>query len=80
VLEWLFDRDERTVARTFGRARLVVATAATLVLAGVAVGAAVGTQFLPQLDEGVVWIRSNLPPGISLEDSAEIASRVRTLI
>ena len=31
---------------------------------------AVGTEFLPQLDEGVIWIRSNLPPGISLEESA----------
>ena len=39
--------------------------AGSLLLAG-----AVGTEFLPQLDEGVIWIRSNLPPGISLEESA----------
>ena len=40
----------------------------------------VGTEFLPQLDEGVIWIRSNLPPGISLEESAETAARMRQLI
>jgi cobalt-zinc-cadmium resistance protein CzcA len=80
VLEWLFDRYGRTVAWTLGRARLVVAIGAALVLAGLAVGAAVGTEFLPQLDEGVVWIRSNLPPGISLEESAETAARIRALI
>ena len=41
---------------------------------------AVGTEFLPQLDEGVIWIRSNLPPGISLEESAQTAARIRELI
>ena len=41
---------------------------------------AVGTEFLPQLDEGVIWIRSNLPPGISLEESAKTAARIRELI
>ena len=43
-------------------------------------GRRVGTEFLPQLDEGVIWIRSNLPPGISLEESAQTAARIRELI
>jgi cobalt-zinc-cadmium resistance protein CzcA len=80
VLEWLFDRYERAVRWSLGRARLVVMAGAALVVAGLAVGAAVGTEFLPQLDEGVIWIRSNLPPGISLEESAETAARIRALI
>ncbi len=45
-----------------------------------ALGGALGTEFLPQLDEGVIWIRSNLTPGISLEESAETAARMRQLI
>ena len=49
------------------------------VLGGLLAGA-VGTEFLPQLDEGVIWVRSNLPPGISLEESAEAAARIRQLI
>ena len=48
--------------------------------AGLALAGAVGTEFLPQLDEGVIWIRSNLTPGISLEESAETAARMRQLI
>jgi AcrB/AcrD/AcrF family/Outer membrane efflux protein len=39
-----------------------------------------GTEFLPQLDEGVIWIRANLPPGISLQKSSEIASQMRAII
>ena len=38
-----------------------------------------GTEFLPKLDEGVIWVRANLPPGISLDKSAEVASGIRAL-
>jgi cobalt-zinc-cadmium resistance protein CzcA len=54
--------------------------------AAIAVGLALstyawlGTEFLPQLDEGVIWIRANLPAGISLEKSAELARQIRLLI
>jgi cobalt-zinc-cadmium resistance protein CzcA len=52
-----------------------------LVVAGAAyLGASLGTEFLPQLDEGVIWIRANLPAGISLEKSAEMARQIRLLI
>ncbi len=40
----------------------------------VGLGTRLGTEFLPQLDEGVIWIRANLPPGISLAKSAAVAA------
>jgi cobalt-zinc-cadmium resistance protein CzcA len=40
----------------------------------------VGIQFLPQLDEGVIWIRANLAPGISLAKAAETANVMRSII
>lgn len=58
----------------------------TVVLAGLVVGGSIylgtflGTEFLPQLDEGVIWIRANLPAGISLEKSADVARQMRLLI
>ena len=52
-----------------------------LVVAGALyLGTSLGTEFLPQLDEGVIWIRANLPAGISLEKSAELARQIRVLI
>ncbi|PYV39572.1 MAG: CusA/CzcA family heavy metal efflux RND transporter, partial [Acidobacteria bacterium] len=39
-----------------------------------------GSEFLPQLDEGVIWVRANFPAGISLTKSAEMASRIRSLL
>jgi heavy metal efflux system protein len=38
-----------------------------------------GSEFLPHLDEGVVWVRAKLPPGISVEKSAEVANRLRAI-
>ncbi len=72
----------------YGRAIGVVVDHAawTVAGAGLAVGCAVylgtglGTEFLPQLDEDVIWIRANLPAGISLEKSADLARQIRLLI
>ena len=80
LLEWMFDRYEVTVRWTLAHARVVVGAGSALVVGGLALAGAVGTEFLPQLDEGVIWIRSNLPPGISLEESAETATRIRELV
>jgi cobalt-zinc-cadmium resistance protein CzcA len=80
VLEWLFDRYGGAVRWTLRYARLVIAIASAAVVGGITLASAVGTEFLPQLDEGVIWIRSNLPSGISLEESAETAARIRELI
>jgi heavy metal efflux system protein len=80
ALEWLFTRYELAVRWTVRHARVVIAVATTLVVGSLFLAGAVGTEFLPQLDEGVVWIRSNLPPGISLEESAQTAAGIRGLI
>src|SRR5712691_8931015 len=39
-----------------------------------------GSEFLPQLDEGVIWIRASLPAGISLSTSADVATTIRAFI
>ncbi len=36
-----------------------------------------GTEFLPELDEGSIWLRVQLPYSVSLDKSVEIAKQVR---
>jgi cobalt-zinc-cadmium resistance protein CzcA len=49
-----------------------------VILAAVCVLAVtVGKDFLPNLDEGGIWIQIQGPPGISLEKSTEMASKLR---
>jgi len=50
---------------------------AAAVAAAVLLAFGLGTEFLPQLDEGTVWVRLNLPPGTSLEKSSRVAELVR---
>lgn len=40
----------------------------------------VGKDFLPQLDEGSIWLQVQLPPGISLEKSKEMSDTLRKRI
>ena len=70
----------RLLAVVVDRAGWTVAAAAVVVAAAIWVGGGLGTEFLPQLDEGVLWIRANLPAGISLEKSAAIARDIRLLV
>jgi cobalt-zinc-cadmium resistance protein CzcA len=40
----------------------------------------VGKDFLPQLDEGSIWLQVQLPPGISIEKSKEMSDTLRKRI
>ena len=57
---------------------------ATLAIAGLALILFVlvprlGTEFLPYLDEGVLWVRANFPEGTSLEQTSEYGRRLREI-
>ena len=78
--DWLGAGYARLVRVAVRVAPATVAVAALVVGGSLVVGARAGSEFLPQLDEGVIWIRANLPAGISLQKSAEMATRMRQLI
>ncbi len=39
-----------------------------------------GTEFLPELDEGAIWLRAQLPYSASLDKSVDVARQVRTMV
>jgi cobalt-zinc-cadmium resistance protein CzcA len=65
---------------TISRSKTVVAASAFIVAGAMVVASLLGSEFLPQLDEGSIWVRAILPPGISLQKSADIANEVRRTI
>ena len=67
----------RLVAWLFGRRILVVAGIVVLLLVTGVVGSRLGSEFLPQLDEGDIVIFVEMPPSISLERGGEILTEVR---
>ncbi|MGB5694972.1 MAG: CusA/CzcA family heavy metal efflux RND transporter [Polyangiales bacterium] len=80
VLGWVRSRYAGLLAAALRRAWLTSGIALVIVAAAFALGTRLGSEFLPQLDEGVVWIRANLPSGTSLSESAEVAERIRATV
>lgn len=80
VLAWLYRKYDELLRATLRRSGVVIMVAAGIVGTSFLLGRFLGSEFLPQLDEGVIWIRANLPAGISLSKSAEIASRIRAIL
>ena len=80
VLAWAQDLYGRILAATLRRPWLTVGIGMAIVASSLVLGMQLGTEFLPQLDEGTVWVRANLPPGISIVKSAKIAGTIRDVI
>ncbi|MQY52087.1 efflux RND transporter permease subunit [Rhodocyclus tenuis] len=77
VLEWLTPRYERLLRTLVGRSRLALGLFIASFAAVLVLGATIGRDFLPYLDEGSIWLQVTLPPGISLDKASEMASQLR---
>jgi heavy metal efflux system protein len=63
------------------RNRLLVVGAAVLALAGsLAIIPQLGSEFLPELNEGSIWVNLFLPPGISLTEVSKAMNGVRGVL
>jgi len=49
-----------------------------IVMAGMYIGSKLGTEFLPELDEGCIWVRVFLPSGISLDAARQYPDLIRS--
>ncbi len=57
--------------------RRIIAGIAIVLVAVIVMMITVGKDFLPNLDEGGIWIQVQTPPGISLEKSTKMADELR---
>src|SRR5262249_39792815 len=80
LLRW-FRPVYAAILRKLLYARWAVA-AATLVLVGgiiLIVVPRLGFEFLPYMDEGVIWVRANFPEGTSLEQTSAFGKHIREI-
>ena len=80
VLRWLQRGYGRILEHVVRRPWVVVVTSVAIVAAALSLGTQLGSEFLPQLDEGVIWVRANLAPGVSVEESAAVAGKIRSIL
>ncbi len=77
---WFAPHYDRLIRTTMRKAPAVAIVMLVIALGAVGLSGRLGTEFLPQLDEGVIWIRASLAPGTAIEESAAVATRIRDLI
>ena len=58
----------------------VILASVTLLALSLVLAPMLGSEFLPKLDEGNIWLTISLPPSTSLEKSKEIERRVRKIL
>ncbi len=80
VLEWIETRYRATLAASLRRPRIAVALGAAAAMAVVLLGTTVWREFLPELDEGGIWLHAEMPPGISLQKATEMVADLRRAI
>jgi len=69
---------EPLLSAVVGKSRLTIAAFVLAVAAVGALGASIGRDFLPYLDEGSIWLQVTLPPGISLAKATDMANALRS--
>ncbi|MGC1585088.1 MAG: CusA/CzcA family heavy metal efflux RND transporter, partial [Rhodomicrobium sp.] len=60
--------------------RITVFLGLAFLLFGGLLASQLGTEFLPALEEGNLWIRASMPPTISLEAGEPIVNRIREIL
>src|SRR5438876_1704656 len=80
VMRFAHDIYEPVLRSGLARPWAVVITAVATLVASLAVLPRVGTEFLPELNEGTNWVNANLPPGISVTEAVAQTARIRQLL
>ena len=76
-LERLTHWYERVLRAGIAQPRIVYGIALFALLAVVGLGATVGRDFLPDLDEGSLWLQVQMPTGLALDKASDMASDLR---
>jgi cobalt-zinc-cadmium resistance protein CzcA len=60
--------------------KITIALGAVFLLGSAFLGTRLGSEFLPTLEEGNLWIRASMPPTISLEAGMPIVNKIREIL
>jgi cobalt-zinc-cadmium resistance protein CzcA len=82
LMHWLVRHYRSAVRAAILHRYVTVGTAAVLFLGAVflATGGAIGSEFLPHLDEGSIWVRGTLPPSEGPSASIDFTNRARVVM
>jgi cobalt-zinc-cadmium resistance protein CzcA len=82
ILQWLIRQYREAVRGAIENRYVTVGVATLLFLIAVylTVGGAIGSEFLPHLDEGAIWVRGTLPPSEGPAASIDFTNKARIVM
>ncbi|HEY3325660.1 MAG TPA: CusA/CzcA family heavy metal efflux RND transporter [Novimethylophilus sp.] len=76
----LQERYRNLLARAFPHSWAIFVASIALLAVSIGLGSRLGSEFLPKLDEGNIWLTITLPQATNLEKSKEVERRVRAIL
>jgi cobalt-zinc-cadmium resistance protein CzcA len=64
----------------FRNKKSIIVVSCIVIVAGLYSFKFLGSEFLPQLNEGSIWVRATLPYSVSLEKSVEVSNEMRMIM
>jgi cobalt-zinc-cadmium resistance protein CzcA len=80
VLSFLESKYKVVVERILQIPKTIVTVSFLVVFVLIGMGTKLGTEFLPELDEGSIFLRCFLPAGVSIQESSKISPGIRKII
>jgi cobalt-zinc-cadmium resistance protein CzcA len=82
VLAWLRDRYRRGVEAAIGHRWATAGVAGLCLIATAYLGLSgvIGSEFLPHLDEGAIWVRGTLAPSTGPAEGIRVADQARVML
>jgi cobalt-zinc-cadmium resistance protein CzcA len=71
---------EPLLAWALGHRRLIVAAAVAGLGISLLAATRLGTEFLPELNEGTIWVNADMPASVSVEQARDYCRRLRELL
>ncbi len=80
VLDFLSKHYGNVLIKLLKHYKRTVIIGFTIVGTFILCGLKLGTEFLPSLDEGSIFLRGNFPAGITIQENASYAPKIRSII
>ncbi|WP_343604105.1 CusA/CzcA family heavy metal efflux RND transporter [Fluviicola sp.] len=80
VLSFLEKSYSKTLDKLLKHYKKTVLIGFGVVLVLIGFGMKLGSEFLPELDEGSIFLRGNFPAGITIQENAKYAPKIRKII
>jgi cobalt-zinc-cadmium resistance protein CzcA len=68
------------LSAALGRPKLIIISAVVALAVSFAAATRLGTEFLPELNEGTIWVNATLPAGLSVSEASTYCASMRRLI